>query len=353
MWYTHAIMLRRSIVVVTILLAGCSDSNDSNGDSVPPPSAPAEVEVREQKLSVRDTTLFVRDVGPLDAPVLVVVHGGPGGNHLGLRAFEALAPRFRVVLYDQRGTGESDRFPVSAADQSALAQLTLEENVEDLEALRGLIAVEKINVVGHSWGGALATFYAAAYPEHVERLIVYSGGPEDTELNDAKVAAHEAKLTEDERAQFEEGRAALIDAVQSGAPQDQIDQLFLGVAGVMFPALYCERPASLPAGEGRAGFWANQGALEYVDTFDRSAFASKLAAIQAPALLTWGRCEPSPQERLLYLLDNLPNARFVIFEASGHNAIEEEPETFMSMLSAFVTDQPLPVTSYDSREQVP
>jgi pimeloyl-ACP methyl ester carboxylesterase len=78
-------------------------------------------------------------------------------------------------------------------------------------------------VVGHSWGGALATFYAAAYPERIERLIVYSGGPEDTALNDAKVAAHEAKLTEEERAQFEDGRTALVDAVQSDAPQHRVD----------------------------------------------------------------------------------------------------------------------------------
>ena len=329
-------------------LFACSDPS---AEETPDP--PVKVEIREQKMQVRDTSLFVRDVGPLDAPTLVVVHGGPGGNHLGLRALEELAPRFRVVLYDQRGTGESDRFPVSAADQSALTSLSLQENVEDLEALRALLQAEKITVLGHSWGGALATFYAAAYPERVERLIVYSGGPEDSELNDAKVAAHEAKLTEDESLQFEEGTAALVEAVQSGAPQEQIDQLFLDVAEVLFPALYCVRPTESPAADGRAGFWSNRGALQYVDAFDRAAFAPTLGAVRAPALLTWGRCEPSPQERLLYLLDNLPNARFVIFEQSGHNALEEEHETFVSTVRAFVSDEPLPVPFYASRDQVP
>jgi proline iminopeptidase len=342
------VAMRVMPLFLCLSLFACSDPPAEDA-----PNPPVKVEIREHKVQVRDTSLFVRDVGPLDAPTMVVVHGGPGGNHLGLRALEALAPQFRVVLYDQRGTGESDRFPVSAADQSALTSLSLQENVEDLEALRGLLQVEKITVIGHSWGGALATFYAAAYPAHVERLIVYSGGPEDTALNDAKVAAHEAKLTEEERLQFEEGRATLLEAVTSGAPQDQIDQLFLEVAAVLFPALYCVHPSEAPAAEGRAGFWANRGALQYVDTFDRAAFAPSLAAVQAPALLTWGRCEPSPQERLLYLLDNLPNARFVIFEHSGHNAIEEEHDAFLSTVRAFVGDEPLPVPAFESRDQVP
>ena len=346
--YPRLAMPRVLPLFLSVLLFSCADPP---AEDTPDPAV--QVEIREQRMQVRDTTLFVRDVGPLDAPAMVVVHGGPGGNHLGLRALEELAPRFRVVLYDQRGTGESDRFPVSAADQSALTRLSLQENVEDLEALRAQLQAEKITVIGHSWGGALATFYAAAYPERVERLIVYSGGPEDTELNDAKVAAHEAKLTEDERLQFEEGRAALLEAVTSGVPQEQIDQLFLEVAEVLFPALYCMRPTESPAAEGRAGFWANRGALQYVDTFDRVAFAPSLGAVQAPALLTWGRCEPSPQERLLYLLDNLPNARFVIFEHSGHNAIEEEHDAFVSTVRAFVGDEPLPVPAYTSRADVP
>jgi proline iminopeptidase len=341
-------MRTRVAMLLAISLAACSEAPDETAPVVVP-----ELEVREATLAVRDTHLFVRDVGPLDAPTIVVVHGGPGGNHLGLRAFEALAPRFRVVLYDQRGTGESDRFPITAADQSGLAQLTKDENVADLEALRVLLGPEKIIVIGHSWGGALATFYAAAHPEHVERLVVYSGGPEDTELNDAKVAAHEAKLTAEEHALFEERRDALIQAAQSGAPQDQLDSLFLSVGEVLFPALYCVPPTSAAADHGRAGFWANQGALAYVDTFDRMAFAPALGAITAPTLLTWGQCEPSPQERLLYLLDSFPDARFVVFEHSGHNAIEEEHDTFMATVSAFVGGEALPVTAYESREEVP
>jgi len=120
----------------------------------------------------------------------------------------------------------------------------------------------------------------------------------------------------------------------------------------MFPSLYCQRPTAASAEQGRAGFWASQGQNQYSRTFDRAAFAEKLKLVKAPALLTWGRCEPSPQERLLYLLDNLPDAQFVIFEKSGHNAMEEEPALFFDTLNAFLDGKPLPAKSFRSRAEV-
>ncbi|MBS1121972.1 MAG: prolyl aminopeptidase [Deltaproteobacteria bacterium] len=320
------------------------------------PVAPAQPEarspsVREDKWQIRDTRLLVRDVGPESAPTIVVIHGGPGGNHLSLRPLEALAPRFRVVFYDQRGTGESDRFRISS-EMPALDQLAMEENVEDLEALRQRLGKDRITLIGHSWGGSLAVFYAAAYPAHVEKLIVYSGGPEDLELSSQKRKAHLAKLNPEEQALAKTRIAELQKAAEQGSSQDVIDRLFLQVSEVMFASLYCQRPAKATAAQGRAGFWASQGVNQYIATFDRAAFASKLAAVKSPTLLTWGRCEPSPQERLTYLLDSLPNAQLVIFETSGHNAMEEEPSLFLATLKAFLDGKTLPTRSFRTRAEL-
>jgi pimeloyl-ACP methyl ester carboxylesterase len=315
------------------------------------PSAPR---VREGLQAIHGTKLFVRDVGPLDAPILLVLHGGPGGNHDSLRPLEALSPAYRVVLYDQRGAGRSARLPVSPSDPASLAKLSLEQNVEDIEALRRKLGRERVALIGHSWGAALAVFYAAAYPAHVDKLIIYSGGPEDLDLAGRKRKAHNALLTAAELAQLKQGVQALGAAVKRDAPQEELDALFVKLASIMFPSLYCQRPASkASAAHGKGGFWANQVVGQYVASFRRETLAPKLKRINAPVLLTWGRCEPSPRERLTWMLDHLPDARFVSFERSGHNAMEEQRELFFKLVRAFLAGGALPLKAHRSRGALP
>lgn len=325
---------------------GCDNTHAESTRAVTPLDKP-----RGELWPVRDTRLFVLEAGPHDAPTIVGVHGGPGGNHRSLLPLLSLAPQFHVVLYDQRGTGDSER--LGAAGTPPLEKLSLEENVRDLEALRALLRKERVILVGHSFGGALATFYAADHPDRIEKLVVYSGGPEDADLLGSKKARQAASMTDELTARFGERSGELSRGVKRGASEAELDRLFVGVVQETLPTLYCDGRRVAADDIGRGGFWANQGAIRYVERFDRRVFASKLREVRAPALLTWGRCEPSPKERLLYLLDALPDARFVIFERSGHNAMEEERELFMSALRAFLRDEPLPVRAFRSRTDVP
>lgn len=309
----------------------------------------ASLETREGMREINGTRLFVRDVGPREAPLLIVIHGGPGGNHLSLRPLEQLAPRFRVIFYDQRGTGGSDRLPISTEDPNSLDLLTLEKNIEDLEQLRRNLGYEKVSLLGHSFGGALATFYTAAFPQRVERLVIYSGGPENKDLSQRKSKEHFSRLSKTEKAQVLDITKKLQERAEVNAPQEELDHLFLGLVKLMLPSLNC-KPHPIPADLGRAGFWANQTVGRYIETFDPLAFSQKLRQIPSPTLLIWGRCEPSPQERLLYLLDHIPNAQLAVFENSGHNAMEEEPDLFFETVRAFLHDQPIGKQTYRSRE---
>jgi proline iminopeptidase len=353
---TRGGLTRVGSLAASLLLLSCAARGPQPGPGAR--SAPtAEVtapQVREGLQAIRGTRLFVRDVGPLDAPILLVLHGGPGGNHNSLRPLEALSPAYRVVLYDQRGAGRSARLPVSPSDPASLAKLTLEQNVEDIEALRRKLGRERVALIGHSWGAALAVFYAAHYPQRVNRLIVYSGGPEDLDLVKRKRKAHNALLTPPEQAQLKQGIQGLGAAVKRGAPQEELDGLFVKLAGVMFPSLYCQRPTGkASADHGKGGFWANQVVGQYIASFSREALAPRLKQIKAPALLTWGRCEPSPRERLTWMLDHLPDARFVTFERSGHNAMEEQRELFFKLVRAFLAGRTLPMKAHRSRGELP
>ncbi len=284
---------------------------------------------------IRGVDLHVRPIGPQDAPALLIVHGGPGANHKKLLPLSVFSSKFRVVFYDQRGTGDSARLHVDPKSPETLKKLSLEENVLDIDALRQALGQETMSVLGHSWGGALATFYAAEFPQHVNRLIVSSGGPEDLNLWEEKERNHSKKRTPEENELLQQKAKQLEAAVKDGADHTILDRLFAEAIRIAYPSLYFRRPERIPE-LGRMGFWANAVVGQYCETFDRNEFAEKLRQITCPSLLLWGRHEPSPQERLIYLERHLPNARLVVFENSGHNAIEEEPERFFQVISDFL-----------------
>lgn len=117
-------------------------------------------------VEVEGGRLHVVELGPRDAPPVLLLHGA-SGNLADMRVAlgERLAQRYRVILVDRPGHGWSDR-PGGAADALPSAQANLIH-----QALTRLGVTRPI-VVGHSWSGALATAYALAYPGEVRGLVL-------------------------------------------------------------------------------------------------------------------------------------------------------------------------------------
>jgi proline iminopeptidase len=112
--------------------------------------------------------LYYREIGSdTTLPPVVLLHGGPGHSSLSFKqSFDFLAPGRRVVYYDQRGSGNSEA-------KANPDDYTVEQVVEELESLRRqVIRADRIVVVGHSFGGALAQRYALAHPDHVAQLVL-------------------------------------------------------------------------------------------------------------------------------------------------------------------------------------
>jgi proline iminopeptidase len=105
------------------------------------------------------------------AETLVAVHGGPG-NSLNsiLPDLEPLAKNRTVIYYDQRGGGRSDLIKDDK-------KLSIQKHVEDLETVRQFFKLDKMTLLGNSWGGLLIAYYAVAHPDRVERLILHDSAP--------------------------------------------------------------------------------------------------------------------------------------------------------------------------------
>jgi proline iminopeptidase len=105
---------------------------------------------------------FVSGSGP------VLIEQSPGwgiGSQYLQHGLKPLEQDFTLVSYDTRGSGSSSRPP----DES---QMMTSNMVDDLEGLRRYWSLAKINVLGHSHGGAIAIGYAIRYPKHVSKLIL-------------------------------------------------------------------------------------------------------------------------------------------------------------------------------------
>jgi proline iminopeptidase len=128
--------------------------------------------------------IYYEVIGSGKAIPLVLVNGGPGLDHLYLHtsaAWDVLALNRRVIFYDQRGNGRSS--PLKEGQSCTLA-----DQIDDLEALRAHLDLEKMILLGSSWGGFLSMACAARHSERVAGLIlVDSAAPkwdEKSDLND-------------------------------------------------------------------------------------------------------------------------------------------------------------------------
>jgi proline iminopeptidase len=120
-------------------------------------------------------TLHAETFGdPRNKPV-IILHGGPGWDYRHLLPVKALSDEYFVIFYDQRGTGLSPRVDGK--------QLSLDSSLEDLDAVINHFSKgRKVNLIGHSWGGMLASSYIGRHPEKVSHLVLAEPGPLTPEM---------------------------------------------------------------------------------------------------------------------------------------------------------------------------
>lgn len=159
-----------TLFVLHLTLAVIGLGQPASAKSVPLPPSHAKafaLPERELMVPVQGGRVWVSVNGDLNAKALpvVFVHGGPGGTHASFGGMTALADRRAVILYDQLDSGMSDH-------PGDPANWRIERFVDELEAVRQALGVDRWHVVGHSWGSAIAIEYAVKYPEHAASTVL-------------------------------------------------------------------------------------------------------------------------------------------------------------------------------------
>lgn len=120
-------------------------------------------------LMLNDYNFHAETMGEEDKPVLIALHGGPGGDYRNLLPIAPLADDYRIVFYDQRMTGLSSR--------KFAGEITLQSYFDDLDAfVEHFSPGRKVILLGHSWGAMMASGYVGMHPEKVSKIILIEPG---------------------------------------------------------------------------------------------------------------------------------------------------------------------------------
>jgi len=278
-------------------------------------------------MKIRDVSLYVEVTGHGDP--LLLMHGGPGLDHVSLTSFRELADRHTVVLYDHRCNGRSTGAPVTS--------MTWENLTADADALREEFGFERWAVLGHSFGGQVALEYALRYPERVSHLVLLdtAGDARWSQENAAEVLAGRgfSPKTVAVARRFYDGRIAPKDFVRASIrllPAYDHRFSFLRLARAMLEGGWraSMRPEALIFGGQMMRGWS---------VMDR------LGEIGVPTLVMAGHDDfLFPPESQALLAAGIPNARLRIIERAGHNPQSERPAETLAAVADFLAVAPVP-----------
>jgi L-proline amide hydrolase len=259
---------------------------------------------------------------------LLCLHGGPGSTHNYFTPLERLAEDGRaVVLYDQLGCGRSDR-----PDE---IEWSVGVFLDELAALRDQLALERVHLLGTSWGGMLALEHALSGYGGLTSLVLSSTLASIEEWV-AEALRLRAELPADVVATIERHEAAGdYDAPGYRAALDVFDDRYVRRGARGRPELEL-----MQAGLGKESYramvgpneWTVTGALRGWDVRDR------LGEIAVPALVARGRYDMCTESVAATLLAGLADAREAVFEESSHMPALEETDRYLEVGGAFLRE---------------
>ncbi|MBI1742259.1 proline iminopeptidase-family hydrolase [Candidatus Acetothermia bacterium] len=261
---------------------------------------------------------------------LILLNGGPGFPHEYLQEMRALAPHAKLVFFDQRGTGKSDK--------TDPRNYTIDANVEDVENLRKALNLGKCRVLGHSWGGMLAQAYILKYPENVTRLILADTFSSLEDCN-AALARMRTSVSPETRAIYEKYEREGLYKNRDHYPDEYKAALEVAYAPVFMsvpPPPYLQNAFAKVAYDVYRAMWGEETEFKMTGTLKEFNVESRLKEIRVPTLVIVGANDMPTIAMAEKTARLIPKARLEVFAHSRHFPFIEEKEKFMNIVLEFL-----------------
>jgi proline-specific peptidase len=279
---------------------------------------------------VRNRRIYYRRVGRPVRGTVLVLHGGPGLTHEYLAPLADLAGvGYELVFYDQLGCGRSARL-------SSYRDYTISSNADDANELRRRLKLGRVNLLGHSYGGALALEAAIRHPRAWKSLVVSSGYASMKTLWKARRLRVDQLSTANRRAWLKQDRTGVPTRASARAAEE-------------FRRRFSERCAIRPYEAMQTFSHANWRILKamgmatprlYDEGYTRGTMAGwdvtpKIPRLRMPVLITVGQFDHVTPDCAREIHRLIPHSRLAVLRGEGHLSFFERRDHYVSLLRDF------------------
>jgi proline iminopeptidase len=273
---------------------------------------------------------------------ILVIHGGPGFPPAGPWPAGALLGRdYRLIYYHQRGCGLSSR-PIkrfSGSNMYANMQLLnrtlgLPAQVADIERIRRILGVDKIVLMGHSFGAFLAALYAAEFPEHV-RASIYVAPADLTVLPNPQADLFDVvrrRLPAEMKPEYESYMAEYFDFRRAFQRSESESGAFYG----RFAKFYGAAAGGGVPQTGDVSAAGYEPLAIYCGMGKHHDYSAALRAVATPGLVIHGSLDMQPESVSRGFAARFPNCRFAQIDGASHFVFEDRPEEFAGQVREFL-----------------
>jgi len=281
-------------------------------------------------VKVEGGKIWYKIVGEGKGIPLLIIHGGPGSRSCGsIQGYSRLADQRPVIVYDQLGSGKSDR-------PTDTVLWKIDRFVEEVSALKKQLDINELHILGHSWGGTVLVEYMVTKKPEGIRSVIFTGPLLSTPvwIRDAKILLSQLPQNIQDTIQKYE-KLKDYTAPSYLAATDSFYARFLSVK--QWPRTPSEDCEGVPGSNDQVYnyMW---GPTEFTATgtlidFDRT---DRLHEIRQPILFIGGRHDEARPETLYEFQKLVPHAQVKIIEDAGHAILYDQPLAYTEAIRKFL-----------------
>ena len=259
---------------------------------------------------------------------ILIINGGPGFNSEGFAfiAQEIADLGYKTIIYDQRGTGGSKLDIVNRET------ITMDLMVQDIEDLRKKLKIDKWIVFGHSFGGILATHYAAKYPKRITKIIFSSSGGVNMNFRSYLADRINNNLTKAQKDSLNYYQKKL-DAGDNSVRTIYKRASFLANAYVYYKGNAPTVAARLP----QIDFKINSLVIQDLDKIKFN-YLNKFPDFKQPVLIIQGKNDIISVETAEEIKQTFHNSKLVLLDNCGHYGWLDRKDLYMRAIGTFLNN---------------